>query len=104
RRHSRLRGVAADRLDRAKRLALDVSDRGIAGAGDLVDPPEYSGVAALGGGERAAAAGVRAAAERRRARRRRCGTDKIYRGRPVLRQIGAAAADLRLSDDAVGDL
>ena len=46
------RCLAVDRLERPRRLALDVSGRGVAGVCRVVDPPQHPGIAALGRGER----------------------------------------------------
>src|SRR5262249_7024606 len=46
--HSGFRRLAADRFERAERLALDVSGRRVACSGRAVDPPQHPGIAALG--------------------------------------------------------
>jgi hypothetical protein len=64
----------------------------------------YPRIAALGRGKSAPPHRTGAAAARHRARWRRRRADPVHRGRPVLRPLGAPAADRGLPDDAVGDL
>jgi len=61
---SRLRRLAVDRRVRAQRLAVDVSDRRLAGAARVLAPPRHARIGALGKGERASARGARATAQR----------------------------------------
>src|SRR5437764_14467829 len=70
-------------FDRTRRVALDVSDRGVAGICRFMDSPQHPGIAALGTRRRAAARSQGAAPQRCNARRREHRADALYGRRSV---------------------